>query len=168
MNEKRIPIDIAKTLRALRNHPTARQAIDNLLPDIDEALTWLEQQARRAARPVVFSFEMPGYVLIGFEDDYQTITDPGLVGLSAAWEIFIHGDDAPFVFFAADHGLTPDALRIALKRAATWVERYNAPLAVAVRCITIRKDGSASIDPAYMPPLRLGVFSAYVAPMPTL
>ncbi|MFZ5581385.1 MAG: hypothetical protein ACOZCK_01860 [Pseudomonadota bacterium] len=170
MNEKQIPADLARLVKAMQQHPVGsdmRRVLANLLPDADEALTWLDRQVRRAALPVVFSFH-PGYVLIGFEDEPETIPDPNLAGLSAAWEIFLHGDNAPFVFFAADRGMTPDALRIALKRAATWTEQYSMPLAVAIRAITIHKDGSASIDPAYVPPLHLGVFSAFAPAFPSL
>lgn len=170
MNEKQIPTNLARLVKAMQQHPAGsdmRRVLANLLPDADEALAWLDRQVRRAALPVVFAFH-PGYVLIGFEDEHETIPDPNLAGLSAAWEIFLHGDNAPFVFFAADRGMTPDALRIALKRAATWTEQYSMPLAVAIRAITIHKDGSASIDPAYVPPLRLGVFSAFAPAFPSL
>lgn len=170
MNEKQIPADLARLVKAMQLHPAGsdmRRVLANLLPDAGEALAWLDRQARRAALPVVFSFH-PGYVLIGFEDEHETIPDPNMAGLSAAWEVFLHGDNAPFVFFAADRGMTPDALRIALKRAAKWTEQYSMPLAVAIRAITIYKDGSASIDPAYVPPLRLGVFSACAPTFPSL
>ncbi|MHB1430179.1 MAG: hypothetical protein ACYC5U_11735 [Rhodocyclaceae bacterium] len=170
MNEKQHPNDLARLVKFLQQHPAGsdmRRVLANALPDADEALAWLERQARRAALPVVFSFH-PGYVLIGFEDEHETIPDPNMAGLSAAWEIFLHGDNAPFVFFAADRGMSPDALRIALKRAATWAEPYCMPLAVAIRAITIHKDGSASIDPAYVPPLHLGVFSAFAPAFPSL
>lgn len=170
MNEKQHPNDLARLVKFLQQHPAGsdmRRVLANALPNADETLAWLDRQARRAARPVVFSFHL-GYVLIGFEDEHETIPDPNMAGLSAAWEIFLHGDNAPFVFFAADRGMSPDALRIALKRAATWAEPYCMPLAVAIRAITIHKDGSATIDPAYVPPLRLGVFSAFAPAFPSL
>ena len=171
MNEKQIPADLARLVKAMQQHPAdtpVGRVLANLLPDAGAALAWLDRQQRRAAQPVVFSLEIPGYVLIGFEDEHETILDPNMAGLSAAWEIFLHGDNAPFVFFAADRGMSPDALRIALKRAATWAEPYCMPLAVAIRAITIHKDGSASIDPAYVPPLHLGVFSAFAPAFPSL
>lgn len=167
MNEKQIPADLARLVKAMQQHPADHTRLANLVRNVDEVLAWLERQQRRAALPVVFAFH-PGYVLIGFEDEHETILDPNLAGLSAAWEIFLHGDNAPFVFFAADRGMSPDALRIALKRAATWAEPYCMPLAVAIRAITIHKDGSASIDPAYVPPLHLGVFSAFAPAFPSL
>jgi len=170
MNEKQIPADLARLVKAMQKHqndtPVGR-VLTNLLPNADETLAWLDRQARRATLPVVFSFH-PGYVLIGFEGEHETILDPDLAGLSAAWEIFMHGDNAPFVFFAADRGMTPNALRNALERAASWVERYCMPLAVAIRSIRVAKDGSASIDPAYSVALRLNVFSACVVPLPSL
>lgn len=171
MKEKQIPADLARLVKAMQQHPAdtpVGRVLANLLPDADEALTWLERQARRAALPVVFSFDMPGYVLVGTEGEHETITDPNLAGLSAAWEIFMHGDNAPFVFFAADRGMSPNGLGNALERAAAWVERRCMPLAVAIRAIKVRKDGSASIDPAYRVGLRLNVFSTCAAPLPTL
>ena len=171
MNEKQIPADLARLVKAMQQHPVdtpVGRVLANLLPDADEALTWLDRQARRAALPVVFSFDVPGYVMLGTEGEHETIHDPDLAGLSAAWEIFMHGDNAPFVFFAADRGMTPNALRNALERAASWAERYCMPLAVAIRAIRVNKDGSASIDPAYSVALRLNVFSACVAPLPSL
>lgn len=169
MNEKQIPADLARLVKAMQQHqadtPVGR-VLANLLPDADEALAWLDRQERRAARPVVFSFDLPGYVLIGFEGEHEPIHDPDLAGLSAAWEIFMHGDNAPFVFFAADRGMAPNALRNSLERAASWAERYCLPLAVAIRAIKVNKDGSASIDPAYRKGLHLNVFSACAAPLP--
>lgn len=170
MSEKQIPVDLARLVKAMQQHPAETpvgRVLANLLPDADEALAWLERQARRAALPVVFSFH-PGYVLIGFEGEHETILDPDMIGLSAAWEIFMHGDNAPFVFFAADRGMSPNGLGNALDRAACWVERRCMPLAVAIRAIKVHKDGSASIDPSYRAGLRLDVFSACAAPLPTL
>lgn len=171
MNEKHIPADLARLVKAMQQHPAdtpVGRVLANLLPDADEALAWLDRQARRAALPVVFSFDVPGYVLIGFEGEHETIVDPNLAGLMAAWEIFMHGDNAPFVFFAADRGMAPNALRNSLERAASWAEHYNAPLAVAIRAIKVNKDGSASIDPTHRKGLRLNVFSTCAAPLPTL
>ena len=172
MNEKQIPADLARLVKAMQQHSTdtpVGRVLANLLPDADDALAWLERQARRAALPVVFSFDVPGYVLVGTEGEYETIPDPDLAGLSAAWEIFMHGDNAPFVFFAADRGMAPNALRNALERAASWAERYCMPLAVAIRAIKVNKDGSAGFaEPAHPVRLQLRVFSACAAPMSAL
>lgn len=169
MNEKQIPADLARLVKAMQQHPAdtpVGRVLANLLPDAGAALAWLERQQRRAALPVVFSFEQPGYVLIGFEDDYKTVPAPDKIGVYAAWEIFLHGDNAPFVFFAADRGMSPNSLRNSLEPAAAWAEPYCMPLAVAIRAISISKEGSASFDPAYVPPLRLNVFSTCAAPLP--
>ncbi|MEW6293906.1 MAG: hypothetical protein AB1544_11450 [Pseudomonadota bacterium] len=162
-NENWVPVALTNLVKAMQHTPADRARLVALVGNVSEALEWLDSQARRVAPPVVFSFELPGYVQIGFEDDYKTLADPNMTGLSAAWEIFLHGDNAQFVFFAADRGLSPNALRNALDRAAEWVDRYCPPLAEAIRAITIHKDGSASIDPAYVPPLRLSVFSTCAA-----
>lgn len=171
MNEKQIPTDLARLVRVMRQHSddtVVGHVLNNLLPDVDEALAWLDRQALRSARPIVFSLEVPGYVWIGPEGEHKAVPSPRLSGLLAAWGIFLYGENAPCVLFAANQGTTPNALRNSLKPAADWAERYCMPLAVAIRAITIHKDGSASVDPAYVPPLRLGVFSACAAPLPTL
>lgn len=171
MNEKQQFADLARLVKFMQQHPAGsdmRRVLANALPNADETLAWLHQKERRAALPVVFAFH-PGYVLIGFEDDYKTIPAPKRqVGLYAAWEIFLHGDNAPFVFFAADRGMSPNSLDNALTRAAAWVEPYCMPLAVAIRAIKVRVDGSASFDPAYVPPLRLNVESAWSTAFPSL
>ena len=168
MSKKQIYTDVIRLIKAMQQTPGDRQRLTNLVWNVDEVLKEMAWQERRAAQPVVFAFH-PGYVLIGFEDDYKTIPAPiRLVGLYAAWEIFLHGDNAPFVFFAADRGMSPNSLDNALGRAAKWVEPYCMPLAVAIRAIKVRVDGSASFDPAYVPPLRLNVESAWSTPFPSL
>ncbi len=169
MNEKQIPADLARLVKFLQQHPAGsdmRRVLANALPDAGAALTWLERQQRRAALPVVFAFDIPGFVLIGPEDNYKTVPAPDKSGVYAAWEIFLHGDNAPFVSFSDDLGVSPNSLRNSLEPAAAWVEYYSASLAVAIRAISIRKDGSATFDPAYVPPLRLNVFSTCAAPLP--
>lgn len=171
MNDNQTPAKLARLVRALQQHPVdspVGRILANLLPEADEALAWLHHQERRAARPVVFAFDMPGYVMIGFEGDYQTIRDPELAGLSAAWEIFLHGANAPAVFFSRDRGLSPNSLGNALGLAAGWAGSYCPPLGVAIKAIKVRRaDGAASFDPAYVPPMILNVFSACAAPLPT-
>jgi len=168
MSKKQIYTDVIRLIKAMQQTPGDRQRLTNLVRNVDEVLKEMAWQECRAAQPVVFAFH-PGYVLIGFEDDYKTIPAPKrLVGLYAAWEIFLHGDNAPFVFFAADRGMSPNSLDNALGRAAAWVEPYCMPLTVAINAIKVRADGSASFDPAYVPPLRLNVESAWSTPFPSL
>lgn len=166
MKDREIPAALRGLLQTMRQHPAdspVGRVLANRLPDIERALDWLDEQTRRVGRTVVFSLEIPGFVWLGVEGEQRPVPDPNLAGLSAAWEIFFLGENAPFVLFAADRGTTPDALRISLRRAATWAERYCTPLAVAIRAIKVHDDGSASSRaPAYPVTLRLGgVFSAY-------
>ena len=168
MSKKQIYTDVIRLIKTMQQTPGDRQRLTNLVRNVDEVLKEMTWQERRAALPVVFAFDMPGYVMIGFEDDYKTVPAPDKIGVYAAWEIFLHGDNAPFVFFAADRGMSPNSLRNSLEPAAAWAEPYCMPLATAIRAISISKEGSASFDPAYVPPLRLNVFSTCAPAFPSL
>ncbi|NFV82113.1 hypothetical protein [Magnetospirillum aberrantis] len=168
MDDKDIPAALRRLIMTLQQYPAdspVGQVLANRLPpdDARATLAWLDRQARREALPLIFSFEVPGYVLLGSEDDARAVPNPGLVGLKAAWDIFLEGPSAPLVYFAADKGMTSNGLRNALARAAEWVDRRYPPLAVAIRGIKVQQDGSACFDMSLR--LRLaGVFSACAKP----
>lgn len=158
----------AKALRslveAMRQHPAdsaVGRLLDNYLPGglYELACTWLIQQARLATAELVFSFEVPDYVLIGHGDRVSTFVAPDLMGLRAAHSVFLHGQNAPYVL----HTETPNRLRNALSRAAEWVETEGQceRLAVAIRSIKVRNDGTPVFQPLRPINIKLGdVFSA--------
>lgn len=158
----------AKALRslieAMRQHSAdsvVGRLLDNHLPGgLDEvACNWLIQQARRATAELVFSFEVPGFVLVGQGDLVGTFGDPDLMGLRAAHEVFMHGPNAPYVLRAD----APNRLRNALRRAAEWAETEGQceRLAAAIRSIKVRNDGSPVFQPLRPIYIKLGgVFSA--------
>lgn len=133
----------------------------NFLPpgDSEAACEWLITQTRRASRPVVLAFEAYGYVTAGLAGEEAVYHDPRLEGLQVAHAVFLEGINAPAVLRASDWGMTPDGMRNALKRAAEWAERRCAKLAVAIRAISVAKDGRPTFAPAH--PIEVRVFSTY-------
>lgn len=155
-------------LVAMRKHPPGsapRLLLDNFLPEAGYRafLDWIDAETRKIRLPVVFSLEIPGFVWMGLEGDrtFPVRAPKKTIGLEAAWEIFLYGENASFVWFAARYGLTPDGLRNALRRAADWAGTRCPQLGVAINAIKVAKDGSALFAPAYPTDVRLHVFSAY-------
>lgn len=159
-NELSIPEALLTFLRKLQAHPaesSVGQILRNSMPGgLDEsAVSWLRDQARREAQTVVFVFETYGYVTIGSEGNAWPVVDPDLEGLRIANEVFQAGVSAPAVLHAECWGMTANALRNALSRAAGWAERHHPPLGVAIQSITVR-DGRPSFEPAR--PMTVRVF----------
>lgn len=161
MSPRHLPRDLYRLVKALQAHPADSPAgctLANVLPDADGALRWLEQQERRMLEPLVFSFEMPGYVLIGEGEDFNAHRDPQLLGLYVAWEVFLYKDLSHHARLGGNKGLSPNGLRNALKRGADWVERHCPRLGVAIRAIEVDKEGFAAVKPEVYTAMRLHVF----------
>lgn len=122
----------------------------------EEAIDRFESKARMFSEPIVFIFEMPGYVLVGQGDDVRPRRDPQLAGLYIANDVFMAGINAPAVLNASDFGMTPNAMRNARDRAAEWADTRCGPLAVAIRSISVSKDGRPTFEPAH--PMKVTVF----------
>ena len=107
--------------------------------------------------PVVFSFPMPGYVLIGTRGRERELPAPDLDGLYHAWDIFIEGIMTRDTLHASDllrnAGKWPgNALRNTLAKASDWVEKQAGclPLANAMRSPAMRISAEGVIN--YIPP----------------
>jgi len=161
-------------IQAMQKHPPgspARLLLDNFLPkgmdyELSDLLLDLERKSRL---PVVFSLDVPGFVWVGLVGEQFAVTDPGLLGLSAAWEIFFHGENAQFVLFAARYGTSPNSLRNAMEPAAEWADCHCRRLGAAIRAIKVYRDGSARFIPTAPTPIILhgpDVFSACFRPPP--
>ncbi len=95
------------------------------------------------ATPLVFDTQMPGSVTLGWADNPVTRDHPGLLGLDYAHQILLLGESAGAVLTAAQLvgpvGHPANALRNALRTAASWIERASGcyPLAQALRAPSI-------------------------------
>lgn len=165
--------NVLKGLRSLiehlQEHPVgsaARSVLTVSMPDgLDElALNEINRERREASAPLVFSLDLPGFVVVGREGAPRAVPEPQqMSGLRAAHQVFLLGPSAPSVLRTDD----PNGLRNALSRAADWVETvaHCAPLAVAIRAIKVRKDGVPEFRPARPTSFVLGdVFSACSEP----
>lgn len=151
-------------IEAMRQHPPGTPAallLSKFLPggqgyDLADLLLEL---VRHATRPVVLAFDMPGYVVLGHVGSEVLLQDPKLAGLHIAWEVFMHGLNAPAVLRASDWHKTPRAAANAVHRAADWTGRHCPVLASAMNQISFSNDGRPSYIPAR--PIEVRVFSAY-------
>jgi hypothetical protein len=150
--------NLVETMTHPDQPPTVAQLLKNTLGGTspNEVMQWLDSHRTPTGPLVVFVYEMPGYILVGQGGDVRPRPDPNLDGLRIANEVFLHGTNAPAVLRASDWGLTPNAMRNALVRAAEWAERYAPLLAVAVRAIKVSKEGRPTFEPNH--PIRLNVF----------
>ena len=168
MNENQIHPDQIELLtgvrlmvEAMRRNPpgsAARLLLENFLPggqeyDLSDLLFNL---VRKASRPVVLAFDMPGFVTVGHVDNKVVLPDPCLDGLYIARDVFMHRLNAPVVLRASDWGKSPRAAYNAIRRAADWAGRHCPTLAVAMNQISFSDDGRPNYKPAT--PIEVNVF----------
>lgn len=144
------------TMRLPGQPPGVSRLLEVHISDVDATIRAIDEELRRTAEPVTFVYEVIGFILVGQGNDVRPVVDPGLVGLRFANEVFGHGEIAGHVVCTADWGMTPNAARNALKRAADWADRYCRQLARAILAIRIDNDGRPSIESAL--PIQVRVF----------
>jgi len=153
--------------------PITRKALEAIIANqerlpkstiVDEGLAWLRMHlaALDKRQRLVFRSDMPGYVTLGRDGEERTFVNPDLAGVGYAWRIFLAGEKAQHVLHAFDLLGAPckqpgNALGNALTRAADWIEYQAAcpALAIAVRSISVSKDGRIHYDPARGPEIIL-------------
>lgn len=113
---------------------------------------------------LVFTLDMPGFVILGREGKAQSLPSPKLSGLDYAWRVFLLGAGAGSALDAsallgASTKRPGNALRNRLADAADWVERTGGcrQLATAIRSIRVSEDGGIEYDPSRHPPILLSL-----------